>query len=130
MSNKSENIIKSFYIALGDGNLQLIEELFSDTIEWTEMSGFPYGGVYNGMSEITENVFSKLGEEWEGFGVDINEYVVSGVRVVAHGHYHGTFKNSGKSMKVAVVHSWTIEGDKIQKFEQYTDTYLVRNAMQ
>jgi len=93
------------------------------------MAGFPYGGVYIGMDAITENVFGKLGEEWNDFGVDVDEYVSSGNRVVAHGKYTGVNKASGKSINVKMVHSWTVKDGKITKFEQYTDTHLVQSAM-
>ncbi|MEP1231433.1 MAG: nuclear transport factor 2 family protein [Litorimonas sp.] len=129
MTVDSQNIIENFYKALGQGDLDTISQLFSHDIEWTEMAGFPYGGVYIGMDAITANVFGKLGDEWIGFGVDVEEYVSLKNRVVAHGRYRGVNKASGKSIDVKMVHSWTVADGKITKFEQYTDTHLVQAAM-
>ena len=50
--------------------------------------------------------------------------------MVAIGNYTGRFKATGKAMNVRVVHVWGVADDKIRRFEQFTDTLRVAEAMQ
>ena len=50
--------------------------------------------------------------------------------VLTLGEYSGTYRATGKSMRAPLVHVWRIENGKIQSFVQYTDTALVRAAME
>jgi len=47
----------------------------------------------------------------------------------ATGGYRGTYRAAGKSMHARVAHVWQLEGGKIVRFEQFTDTLLVARAM-
>ncbi len=102
---------------------------FDEAIEWTEAEGFPYGGTYRGGDAILENVFMKLATEWDGYTVAPDEFLDTGECVVALGHYSGSYKATGKSMRVPFAHVWTLDGGKVKKFVQYTDTLKVSEAL-
>ena len=65
MDNKQ--IIENGYKCFATGDIPGLLGTFDENIEWTEAEGFPYGGIYTGANAIVENVFMKLGGEWEGF---------------------------------------------------------------
>ena len=115
MDNKQ--IIENGYRCFANGDVSGLLASFDENIEWTEAEGFPYGGTYTGANAIVENVFIKLGTEWEG------------ETIVALGHYSGKFNKTGKSMKVPFAHVWTLRGGKIVKFVQYTDTLKVSEVL-
>jgi len=50
-------------------------------------------------------------------------------RVVGIGDYRGTYRKTGKPMQARVVHVWQVEGGLVRRFEQFTDTLLVAQAM-
>jgi len=122
-------LIKSLYQAFATGDIPGLLQSFDENIEWTEAEGFPYGGTYRGANDIVENVFMKLGGEWEGFSAVPNEFLDAGDNIVALGNYSGKYNATGKSMKAPFAHVWTLENGKIIKFVQYTDTLKVSEAL-
>jgi len=96
---------------------------------WTEAEGFPYGGTYIGADAVLQNVFMKIGGEWDGYTARPNEIIANGDIVIALGDYSGTYKATGKYFKAPFVHVWRFAGDKVTTFTQHTDTALVLRAM-
>jgi ketosteroid isomerase-like protein len=127
MENKQ--IIENGYKCFATGDIPGLLGTFDENIEWTEAEGFPYGGTYRGANAILENVFMKLGTEWEGYSAVPDEILDAGDKIVALGHYSGKFNTTGKSMKVPFAHVWTLRDGKIVKFVQYTDTLKVSEAL-
>ncbi len=122
-------LMKSLYQAFATGDIPGLLQSFDENIEWTEAEGFPYGGTYRGANAIVENVFMKLGSEWEKFSAVPNEFLDAGDNIVALGNYSGKYIQTGKSMNVPFAHVWTFRGGKIVKFVQYTDTLKVSEAL-
>ena len=114
--------LESLYDAFATGDVPAVLGAMDAQIEWHQAEGHPYGGVYHGPQAIVENVFMKLMTEWDGYTVKPNEFLDAGDRVVVLGEYSGTYKATGKSMRVPFAHVWTISDGKITKFIQFTDT--------
>ncbi len=119
-------IIKGVYEAFATGNVPAILGAFEDNMSWTEAEGFMYAGTYVGANAILENVFMKLGTEWEGFTA-LPSKIVDGNdgNVASFGTYSGKFLQSGKSMSVPFAHEWELSGGKVVKFVQHTDTLVI-----
>lgn len=98
-------------------------------ISWTEAKGFPYGGTYIGLENITKNVFNRLGSEWIDYKFTPEDYVASDDKVVAYGAYTGTYKITGKPFTARVAHVWKLKDGKVITFEQFVDSQPVNNAM-
>ena len=79
--------------------------------QWTEAEGGPYGGVSVGPEAVLNNVFMKLGGEWDGYAAVPTEFIADGATVVVLGESSGTYKATGKSFKAP---------------QQYTDTAIHR----
>ncbi|WP_131741480.1 nuclear transport factor 2 family protein [Actinomadura roseirufa] len=128
--SEASDIVKAHYAASDRGDLGGMLEAFADDVAWTEMAGFPYAGTYVGLDAIKAGVFQRLGAEWEGFRADPDELVDGGEGVVvAIGHYSGTYRATGRAMRVRFVHRWQVENGAVTGFEQFCDTHLVREAM-
>ena len=127
MSNS--NVIKGVYESFANGDVPSVLAAFDENISWTEAEGFPYGGTYIGPNSVLENVFMKLGSEWEGFSSVPNQFVDGGDVIVALGTYSGKYVKTSKSMKVPFAHVWTLSDRKIVKFVQYTDTLKVSEVL-
>lgn len=127
MNNKQ--IIEGAYKSFETGDIPGLLASFDENIEWTEAEGFPYGGTYTGANSILENVFMKLGTEWENFAAVPDEILDAGEKIVALGNYSGKYNPTGKSMSVPFAHVWTLRGGKIVKFVQYTDTLKVSEVL-
>lgn len=128
MSNNYD-IIKDHYAASDRKDLAGMMANVSATVEWTEMAGFPCAGTWTGPQAVIDNVFKILGGAWDEYRFAL-EYLVDGNDVIVGiGTYSGNYRATGKPMQARVAHVWRLDGGKVVKFEQFTDTLLVANAM-
>ena len=130
MSNDNNDIVKNVYAAFATGDIPTVLGFLDPAVHWTEAAGGPCGGVSIGPDAVLENVFQRLGTEWDGFSAAPREYVVEGDTVVALGEYSATYKATGKSFKAPFAHVWKFAGGKVVRFEQYTDTAVHLQPMQ
>ncbi|MBS0591590.1 MAG: nuclear transport factor 2 family protein [Proteobacteria bacterium] len=121
--------IEHLYAAFARGDVPTVLGALAPDIRWTEAEGFPYGGTYVGPDAVLQNVFMKLGTEWDGYAAVPHELIASGNTVVALGEYSGTFKATGKFFRAPFVHVWKFAGDRVQTFQQHTDTAVVQRAL-
>ena len=121
MSRNTE-IIRGAYAAFATGDVPSVLGILAPDIRWTEAEGGPYGGVSVGPAAVLENVFMKIGTEWDGYAAVPHEFVASDDTVVALGEYSGTYKKTGKSFKAPFAHVWKFQGGKVASFQQHTDT--------
>jgi ketosteroid isomerase-like protein len=121
--------VKEIYAAFARGDVALVLGGMHPDIEWTEAEGFPYAGTYRGPDAIVQNVFMKLGSEWEGFQVRPHEFLEAGSAVVVLGRYSGRYRATGRAMEADFAHVWRLRDHKIAAFKQYVDSALVQRAI-
>jgi len=122
--------IADLYAAFARGDVPTVLAALGPDVIWKEAEGFPYGGTYVGADAVLQNVFMKLGSEWDGFTVVPQEYIAAADTVVALGEYSGTYKATGKSFRAPFVHVWKFGAGRIVSFQQHTDTAVVQRALQ
>lgn len=123
-------IVKSTYEGKSsEENGENLAKYVAENISWTEAKGFPYGGTYIGLENITKNVFARLGSEWIEYKFTPEDYVTTDNTVVAYGTYSGTYKITGKAFSARVAHIWKLKEGKIVSFEQFVDSQTVNEAM-
>lgn len=122
-------VIQDHYAASARGDLDGMLAPLAPDARWTEMAGFPYAGTYVGPDAIRDGVFARIGEDWADYRAVPGEFVCDDGHVVAFGRYSGTYKATGRYMEAAFVHHWTVRAGQVVRFEQFTDTHLVRQAM-
>jgi ketosteroid isomerase-like protein len=96
---------------------------FAPDVEWLAPLGSPneIGGTYQGQEELA-GFFGKLaGVYGEDLGVEIEEYLDAGDRVVAVGRIR-VRSVSGRPVSARVAHSWTLADGKATRFEEFFDT--------
>ena len=123
------DVIRGVYSSFALGDVPAVLGLFDPEISWTEAAGFPYAGTYIGPNAVLENVFMRLATEWDGFAAVPDEIVDGGETVVALGNYSGSFKATGKSMRVPFAHVYKLKDGKIVSFVQHTDTLKVSEVL-
>lgn len=123
-------IVADHYAASDRHDLDGMFADLADDVQWTEMAGFPCAGTHVGSAQVLEKVFKVLGAEWEGYRFVLERLVDGGDTVVGIGDYRGRHRKTGKSMHARVTHVWQVQGGKVRRFEQFTDTLLVAQAMQ
>lgn len=127
--SRNYEAIKAHYQGSDRKDLAAMMAPITASTAWTEMAGFPYAGTYVGPDAIIEGVFKRIGEEWDGYTFTLERLVDGDATIVGIGSYSGTYKKTGRSMNVRVVHVWDMDDGKAVRFEQFTDTKLVAAAM-
>ncbi len=115
-------IVKELYAAFGSKDEPRLRELLAPKVEWIQCGGFPGGGTHHGVEEVLERVFGALRSEWRDWRVEIDEYLDAEVSIVAIGRYAGTHGQTGRSMEAVFAHVYDVEGGRITRFRQFTDT--------
>jgi len=127
MTNRA--IIQGLYRSFASGDIQAVTTAFADDIEWTEADGFPLGGTYIGPQSVVENVFMRLGEFSDNWGVVMERFIADGDTVVADGKYTWNHKQTGQPCEVRVAHIWTLKDGKAASFLQHVDSAKVRELI-
>lgn len=121
--------VKSLYEAFAARDRERILSIFHPRIEWIQNEGFPGGGRHVGAEAVLDDVFARFRRDWAVWRADVREFLDAGGAIVALGEYHGTHEATGKSMTAAFAHVYRVKDGRIVRFEQYTDTRKVAEAM-
>lgn len=124
--------LKSLYDAFGRGDIPTVLGAMSSEIRWHEAESNPYmpsGTAWVGPDAVLNNLFLKLGAEWDGFAVHPKSFHDAGNSVVVECRYSGRYKATGKSMDTQVCHVWDIKEGKLIRFQQYVDTAKLQHVM-
>jgi ketosteroid isomerase-like protein len=127
------SLLKNLYAAFGRGDMPTVLGAMSPDIHWHEAEGNPYmpsGEALVGPDAVLNDLFLKLGTEWDGFTVHPKSYHDAGDSVIVEARYTGTYKASGKSMDTQVCHVWDVKDGKATRFQQYVDTAKLQDVMQ
>jgi ketosteroid isomerase-like protein len=131
MSQENVGLVKSLYEAFGRGDVPTVLAAMDPKIEWNEAENFPYAdrNPYIGPGAVVEGVFARLGSEWDGFGLDVEEVLDAGDTVVARGRYKGAYRKTGVRIHAQFAHVWRLRGGKVVNFQQHVDTAQVAKAL-
>ncbi|WP_084801194.1 nuclear transport factor 2 family protein [Bradyrhizobium sp. Tv2a-2] len=122
--------VRRFYNALGRGDVPGVLATLNEHVEWTEAERFPYyTGTWHGPEAVFQNLLVRVANDWDGFAAIPSDFVSEGNRVVALGTYIGTYKKTGRQISVPYAHVWTVTGETLSKFVQFTDTAKVLEAL-
>jgi ketosteroid isomerase-like protein len=125
-------LARDMYDAFARGDMAAVLGAFDPNIEWREAEGNPYepeGTPWFGPDAIAQNLFVRLGAEWDGFTVTPKEFHDGGDTVVVEGRYTGSFKPTGKSIDAQFCHVWKLRDGKVLSFQQYVDTAQLQRAL-
>lgn len=125
-------IVSDVYEAFGRGDIPAVLGAMDPEIHWHEAEGNPYmpsGEPFVGPNAVLEELFMKLGEDWDGFAVHPHTFHDAGDVVVVEGRYSGRNNATGKALDAQVCHLFTLKDGKITKFQQYVNTAEIQEVM-
>jgi uncharacterized protein len=122
-------VVKEMYALFAAKDNDAIRQIFDENIKWNQMKGFPGGGRHIGADTIFAKVFGGFIQHWTNWKATITRYIDSGDGVFVIGFYEGTFNATGKYMKADFACEYKVKNGKIAEFNQYTDTFLIAQAM-
>lgn len=122
--------VQAFYGALGRGDVPGALALLAPEIRWTETPRFPYySGTWTTPQMVLDRLLVPASQDWKGFSVNAARFIPSEAEVVALGAYGGVNRATGKTLDAPFAHVWEVRDGRITRFDQYTDTALVMEAM-
>ncbi len=125
-------MVRDLYEAFGQGDVPTVLGAMDANVQWREAEGNPYelsGKAWIGPDAILQNLFMKLGSEWDAFTVHPKDFHDAGDTVVVEGRYTGTYKATGKSLDAQVCHVFKIKNGKLTSFQQFVDTAQLQEVM-
>ena len=125
-------LLKSVYEAFGRGDIPSVLAAMSPDIRWYQAEGNPYrpsGEAWVGPDAVLNNLFVKLGTEWDGFAVHTKSFHDAGDSVIVEARYSGAYKATGKTIDVQVCHVWDVKDGRLTRFQQYVDTAKLQDAV-
>jgi ketosteroid isomerase-like protein len=129
--NPEDNIqiAKKGYADFGRGDIAAILESLDENIVWSSPDiGIPPGGTYHGKAGVAQ-FFQHVSERWEFQAFEPKHFVASGDQVVALGSYTATAKATGRQVTADWAMAWTIRDGKVVRFQEYTDSAALRDAL-
>jgi len=124
--------LKDVYDAFGRGDIPTVLGAMSPDIKWHQAESNPYrpgGEAWVGPEAILNNLFMRLGGEWDGFTVHPRSFHGAGESIIVEARYTGTYKATGKRMDAQACHVWDVKDGKLTRFQQYVDTAKLRDVM-
>jgi uncharacterized protein len=125
MSEK-ENValIQAAYEAFERGAIPEILGKLHEDVEWIlpgSSTGIRLMGPRRGRTEV-EEVFAFLAADEEALQFEPQRFVAQGDMVVVFGHYKWRIRATGIVAESDFVHAYTLSGDAVVRFQEYTDT--------
>jgi ketosteroid isomerase-like protein len=124
------DVVRAIYDGLAVGNDAPMFEALSPTVEWIEAENIPFdpGSTIIGPEGVSAAVFEQLAVLFAKFSLDPIRIVASDTTVLVEGRYVGTTV-TGKDLDAIYAHVWDFEGDKVVRFQQYSDTWQWRRVL-
>ena len=120
---ENAQFMQGAYDKFNAGDIDGLLSMMADNVEWVlpDMSDVPFAGARSGHASVAA-FFESVLEHQEPKSIDVHGMIAQGNRVVAHGHYAWHVKATGRDFEGDYVHIWTVEGGKVTRFQEYTDT--------
>jgi ketosteroid isomerase-like protein len=128
--NGNVQVVKDAYAAFMRGDIAGVLALVTDDVDWHAVKGAegaaPHAGARKGRAPVAD-FFAKLGASTEFSRFEPREFIAQGDQVVVIGEYSATVKETGRSITSDWAMVFTVRGDRIARFREWTDSaQLVR----
>lgn len=130
MSSTHEQIIRRVYEAFNRWDIPAILGSFAPDIEWVAADHSPLAdhSPYRGLEAVRDGVFARIGTHFE-LMIRVDDLLEAGDRIIMLGYYEGSPKATGRRFHAQVAHVWTLTQGKVRRFQQYTDTFQLAEAL-
>jgi hypothetical protein len=123
-------IVQEAYAAFGRGDVQAILDRLDDNVSWTAVYGsgphVPHSGERRGKAAVG-GFFKQVAENVNFSRFEPKEFIATGDKVVALGHYVGKTP-VGKSFDLDFAMVFTLKNGKVVSFQEFTDSAAVNAA--
>jgi uncharacterized protein len=121
-------IVRDFFAAIGGGDMQAIQALSAEDIEWIiPGEAWPLAGVRRGHAGLAD-LLQTSSETMETSFMEPREFVAQGDRVLVVGFARGKVKATNKPWEDDWVFAITVRNGKLTNIREYVDTQALARA--
>jgi uncharacterized protein len=124
MSQANVSLVQSLYAAFGRGDIAVIVNACAPDIHW-EINGrredYPLFGARTGPAAVRE-FFESIPQLQDVIEFSPREFYAAQDKVFALGRYVWKLRKSGRTVDSQWIHVFTIDGSKVTRFHEFTDT--------
>jgi uncharacterized protein len=121
MSEQDVETVRGGYDAFNSGNPGGVLERLDAEVVWIEPGGGNApSGTFNSPQSVGDEVFPAVGQYFDEFRADPENYDDQGDRIVVTGRFHGKAK-SGAELDAAFEHVYVMKDGKIARLENNVD---------
>lgn len=124
---QNTKVVQEAYAAFGRGDVQSILDSLDDSVVWLGVYGagpqVPTSGERRGKAAVAA-FFKQVAEHVNFSKFEPKEFVATGDKVVALGHYTAT-TSIGKSFDSDFAMVFTLRNGKVVRFQEFTDSAAV-----
>jgi ketosteroid isomerase-like protein len=124
---QNTKVVQEAYAAFGRGDVQGILDRLDDGIVWKGVYGaaphVPTAGERRGKAQVKE-FFKQVAESVSFSRFEPKEFIATGDKVVALGHYTAT-TSIGKPFDADFAMVFTLRNEKVTEFQEFTDSAAV-----
>ena len=120
---ENTQVVQGLYDSFNAGDIAAVLGALSDDVEWVlpSIPNIPFTGAKHGKDSVAE-FFSTMAEHQETQSFEVQGMIAQGDRVVGYGHYRWHVKTTGRAWEGDFSHHWTVEGGKVTRFQEYSDS--------
>ena len=123
-------VVQEAYAAFGRGDVQGILDRLTDDVSWKGVYGaasyVPTSGERRGKAAVA-TFFKQVAETVKFSQFDPKEFIATGDKVVALGHYRAT-TSIGKNFDSDFAMVFTLTNGKVSHFQEFTDSAAINAA--
>jgi ketosteroid isomerase-like protein len=121
MSEQDVETVRGGYEAFNSGHPEGVLERLAAEVEWVEPGGgHAPAGTFTSPQSVGEEVFPPVGEYFEEFTAEPENFDDQGDTIVVTGRFKGRAK-SGAELDARFEHVYEMEGGKIKRLENNVD---------
>lgn len=130
MATNTVDIVRAFYEHYARGDIDSATQEFADDARWhnPEAQQLPFPGDHRGKRAVKE-VLADAAGDWEVFRITPTDVVAQGNSVVVVSSATAKARQTGKAVKLPLIHVWKIGGDQVKSVLALTDTALAADAL-
>lgn len=125
------DVVRAIYDSFARGDVPAMLGMLDPQCKWNQAEHqtlWP-GEPIIGPDQVAAQVLSHIPELFgDTFRIEIERLHACGDTVIMQGRYTATVRSTGRDLSAQVVHVWDIEGDKVVRWQQYTDTWAFAEA--
>jgi hypothetical protein len=127
MSQQTVTTGKNLYEAFVRGDIPAVLGEFDQQIIWVEPDGGLIPGTFQGPQAIVEKFFMRIPEVYGHLEILARDFIDGGDRLVVLGDYR--LNKSGTSATVPFAHVWEVKNGKFTRYQDFTDTTAIDQAL-